>query len=142
MLVLYKTSSFCKQPYMMLVIHMSAEEIDNEIRALTEQRDDLLRDERILAAGEAEIREREELLKTPFMVELREIFIRGCRKSNAKLKDRLLDHIDQSCEERMRSFYGELREIVAPEEPTIRESQIEEYINKILRGKNASTGVV
>lgn len=126
----------------MLVIRMNEiEQVDDEIRMLTKRKNDLTRDEKILAMGEAEIQEREQLLKTPFMVELQEILIGAFKKSNADLKDRIFNHVDQSCEKRMQSFYETLREIVAPEDPTIRESEVEEYINKILRAENASTGV-
>lgn len=110
--------------------------VDDEIRLLTKRKNDLTREEQILAMGEAEIRERDQLLKTPFMVELREILIQAFRKSNAVMKARMLSDIEQRAEKRMQNFYDELREIVAPEEPTIRESQVEDYVNKIVTGEN------
>lgn len=118
---------------------MSAEDIDDEIRLLTKRKKDLAREEQILAMGEAEIQQQDHLLKSPFMLELREILIQAFRKSNENMKTRVLKHIEQRAEERMQKFYAELREIVVPEEPTIRESQVEEYVNKILHGTN-STG--
>ena len=106
------------------------------------QKADLLKDQAILEAGETEIREHDQLLKSPFMVELREILIRGFRKRNIDLKARILSYIDETCEKSMQSFYGKLREIVSPEDPVLRESEVEDYIGKILSGENASTGVV
>lgn len=95
-------------------------------------------DQAILREGLAEIQGTNQLLKTPFVTDLRKILIEAFQKITADMRTRMLNHIDHTCAKSTQVFYNRLRENVLPTEPTIRESEIEGYIDKILKGDVAS----